>query len=75
MQRRGVASHPFAHQSQAISILPSAIDVSSSDFQQNVEQMNQILAELEDLHKRTAKGGSPKAREKHIARKKMLPRE
>lgn len=33
------------------------------------------MARLTDLTARVAEGGPPKAREKHLARKKMLPRD
>jgi len=37
--------------------------------------MDEAMARLEDLTRRVQQGGPPKAREKHLARKKMLPRD
>jgi 3-methylcrotonyl-CoA carboxylase beta subunit len=37
--------------------------------------MGEIMARLESLTQQIRQGGPPKAREKHIARKKMLPRD
>ena len=33
------------------------------------------MSQLEDLHRKIAQGGPQKARDKHVARGKMLPRE
>jgi len=37
--------------------------------------MNEVIDRVKDLHKTVAQGGTEKAREKHIQRGKMLPRE
>ena len=37
--------------------------------------MGEVMARMQELHKKIQEGGSAKAREKHIARGKMLPRE
>lgn len=37
--------------------------------------MREVVARLDDLTRRVHLGGPPKAREKHLARKKMLPRD
>jgi 3-methylcrotonyl-CoA carboxylase beta subunit len=37
--------------------------------------MGEVMARLEALTQKILEGGPPKAREKHIARKKMLPRD
>ena len=72
---RSIASHPHPHQSAAISVLPTAVDTSSPEFKENAAQMGEVMAQLEELHARVARGGSDKAREKHVAKGKMLPRE
>ena len=72
---RSVATHTFNHHAAAISILPTNIDTSSQDFKENTRQMGEVMARMTDLHARIEKGGSTKARDKHIARGKMLPRE
>jgi 3-methylcrotonyl-CoA carboxylase beta subunit len=37
--------------------------------------MGEVMWKLEELTRKIHQGGPPKAREKHIARKKMLPRD
>src|SRR4030081_3073666 len=72
---RSIASYVPRHQANAISILPTTVDPSSPEFQENAQQMGEVIARLETLTKKVRQGGPPKAREKHIARKKMLPRD
>ena len=73
--QRWIANHPDTLQSSIISVLPTTVDTSSAEFKQNALEMNQRIAELEELHLRIAQGGPLKNREKHIARGKMLARE
>ncbi|KAI9832148.1 MAG: Methylcrotonoyl-CoA carboxylase beta chain, mitochondrial [Sarea resinae] len=73
--RRFIATHTYAHQAAAISILPTAVDVSSAEFQENARQMGELKDDLSKLHARIAQGGSQKARDKHLSRGKMLPRD
>ncbi|KAI9758763.1 MAG: Methylcrotonoyl-CoA carboxylase beta chain, mitochondrial [Chaenotheca gracillima] len=73
--RRYVATHSFPHQSSAISVLPSAVDTTSTDFEDNARQMGEVMANVQDLHAKIALGGSQKARDKHLARGKMLARD
>ena len=72
---RSIASHCPPNQANAVSILPSTIDTSSKEYQENARQMGEVMAELEELTKKIHQGGPPKAREKHLERKKMLPRD
>jgi len=72
---RGVAVHCSPTQANTISVLPTIIDPSSKEYKENARQMEEVMAKLEDLTKKIHQGGPPKAREKHIARKKMLPRD
>ena len=37
--------------------------------------MGEVMARMQELHKKIQEGGSAKAKEKHVARGKMLPRE
>lgn len=70
-----VASYTSPQQASAISVLPSQFDPSSPENKENASQMREVLAKLEALTTKVQQGGSAKAREKHIARKKMLPRD
>ncbi|KAK2800977.1 hypothetical protein FQN49_008919 [Arthroderma sp. PD_2] len=71
-QVRGIASFTHTHQANAISVLPTTVDTSSADFQENAKQMDEVLQKMNELHAKIAQGGSQKARDKHIARGKML---
>ncbi|KAJ5609665.1 methylcrotonoyl-CoA carboxylase beta chain [Penicillium herquei] len=72
---RSVASYTHPHHASALSVLPTAVDTSSSEYRENSQQMQDILDQMNSLHAKISRGGSDKAREKHIARGKMLPRD
>ncbi|TVY94379.1 putative methylcrotonoyl-CoA carboxylase beta chain, mitochondrial [Lachnellula willkommii] len=72
---RNVATHTLPSQANAISVLPTIIDPSSEEYKENARQMGTVISRLEELTKKIQLGGSQKAREKHIARNKMLPRD
>jgi 3-methylcrotonyl-CoA carboxylase beta subunit len=59
----------------ALAILASAIDKSSAEFRANAERMRALLEELKARRTEAAFGGSEKARERHVARGKLLPRD
>lgn len=58
-----------------MSTIRSNIDTSSVEFKKKQEEMKTLVKGLEELHQKIAMGGPEKAREKHIQRGKMLPRE
>jgi len=72
---RFIATHTHPHQAAAISILQTAIDKNSTEFKENDAQMKELTQQMNELHASISLGGNQKAREKHIARGKMLPRE
>ncbi|KND89856.1 putative methylcrotonoyl-CoA carboxylase beta chain, mitochondrial [Tolypocladium ophioglossoides CBS 100239] len=72
---RGVASLTPPHQAGAISRLPTSVDASSDEFRDNERQMGEVMARMQELARHVQRGGPDKAREKHLARKKMLPRD
>ena len=72
---RGVASYTSPHQADAVSVIQSNVDTGSDEFRENERQMREVMARLEELTRRAQQGGPAKARDKHIARKKMLPRD
>ncbi|TVY45628.1 putative methylcrotonoyl-CoA carboxylase beta chain, mitochondrial [Lachnellula subtilissima] len=72
---RNVATHTLPSQADAISVLPTIIDPSSEEYKENARQMSTVISRIEELTKKIQLGGSQKAREKHIARNKMLPRD
>ncbi|KAI9929999.1 hypothetical protein ASPWEDRAFT_35250 [Aspergillus wentii DTO 134E9] len=72
---RSIASYTHPHHASAVSTLPTAVDTSSPDFQENSQQMKELLDRMSTLHGTIAQGGPQKARDKHVARGKMLPRD
>lgn len=75
LQARTVANLTPPHQAAAISRLPSNVDPSSDEFKENERQMSEVMGRMQDLARKIQQGGSEKARQKHLARKKMLPRD
>jgi 3-methylcrotonyl-CoA carboxylase beta subunit len=72
---RCIATHTHSQHASQISVLPTAVDTASADFKSNRAAMDEVTSKLTELHQKFAQGGPAKAREKHIARGKMLPRE
>ena len=56
-------------------VLSSKIDTTSPDFAKNRAAMDALTDDLQALVAHYAKGGSERAREKHVSRGKLLPRE
>ncbi|XMA19079.1 hypothetical protein WAI453_011870 [Rhynchosporium graminicola] len=75
LSSRSIATYCPPNQANAISVLPTIVDPSSEEYKENARQIGEVMAKLEDLTKKIHQGGSQKARDKHIARKKMLPRD
>ncbi len=55
--------------------LTSAIDTQAPEFRANAERMRALVAELQARRDEAAQGGPAKARERHVARGKLLPRD
>lgn len=75
LQRRTIASYVSPFQAKQISILQTVVDKNSKNYQENEKAMFELCQQFSALHEKAAMGGSAKAREKHIARGKMLVRE
>lgn len=56
-------------------VLQSQISTASEGFKKNAERMKALVADIADKAAIVEKGGSDEARERHIARGKLLPRE
>jgi 3-methylcrotonyl-CoA carboxylase beta subunit len=56
-------------------VLETSIDSSSADFRANAESLRAQVGELKNLLARIAQGGGAQARERHVGRGKLLPRE
>lgn len=74
-QTRTAATFTPPHQAAAVSLIQSNVDPSSPEYRENEQGMAEVMARMQELTRRTHQGGSAKAREKHVARKKMLPRD
>ena len=55
--------------------IQSKVDVTSPEFAARREQMEALTRDLQDLVAHYAQGGSERARERHVSRGKLLPRE
>jgi 3-methylcrotonyl-CoA carboxylase beta subunit len=58
-----------------VTVIKSAIDTASKEFAANRSAMRALVAELERNRATAAEGGPPRARERHVGRGKLLPRE
>ena len=58
-----------------VAVITSNIDAASGEFRTNQTAMRALVAELEQRRASAAEGGPPRARERHLARGKLLPRE
>ncbi|HEX5477834.1 MAG TPA: carboxyl transferase domain-containing protein [Burkholderiales bacterium] len=56
-------------------ILKSALQTRSSEFRTNAERMSALVSDLRQKCETVSLGGDAAARQKHLARGKMLPRE
>ncbi len=55
--------------------LATSVDTASAEFRANQAAMRALIAELDERRANAAAGGPPRARERHLARGKLLPRE
>lgn len=72
---RCVSTHPFNQQATALSVLPTSVDTSAAEFRENAARYGELMASMRARHEAIERGGPQNAKEKHIARGKMLPRE
>ena len=56
-------------------VLDSAVDINSNEYQSRRQAMELLVEELRCTYDTVRQGGSEKARKKHVARGKLLPRE
>jgi 3-methylcrotonyl-CoA carboxylase beta subunit len=68
--------HAPAHAMEpTMPVISTAIDSKSETFRGNAANLRKLTDELKAELARTAEGGGARAREKHVARGKLLPRE
>jgi 3-methylcrotonyl-CoA carboxylase beta subunit len=73
---RGIAAFAAAGPSDAtLSRIPSTVDTTSDVYQENLGLMKEAMNRLDRLTRAAQRGGSEKARAKHVGRGKMLPRD
>jgi len=58
-----------------MSVIESSIDTRGTEFRTNAEAMRRLLRQLGERTAEVSKGGSAAARERHLSRGKLLPRE
>lgn len=56
-------------------VIESALNVRSEDFKNNAQIMSQLVADLQQKLRQIGMGGGVAAREKHVSRGKLLPRD
>ncbi|HEY1152513.1 MAG TPA: carboxyl transferase domain-containing protein, partial [Pseudolabrys sp.] len=56
-------------------VLTSSVDTASPDFSANAAAMQALIGDLREKRAEAALGGSAKARERHVSRGKLLPRD
>src|SRR5262249_19456476 len=56
-------------------VLPTYVDTKSADYQRNYEANKRLVEEFHTRQEQVRKGGSERARQRHVARGKLLPRE
>ena len=58
-----------------MAILASRIDAAAAEFRVNAIRMRELVAELQQRRDEAAAGGPARARERHLGRGKLLPRD
>ena len=58
-----------------MAILATGIDAAAAEFRANAERMRGLVEELQQRRAQAAAGGPEKARERHLLRGKLLPRD
>jgi 3-methylcrotonyl-CoA carboxylase beta subunit len=58
-----------------VTAIPTSVDTASQDYRANQAAMRALVADLESRRAKAAEGGPLRARERHLARGKLLPRE
>ena len=65
----------FVYWEETLAILSSSIDNNTAEFRANAERMRSLVSELRARRAEAALGGSERARERHVSRGKLLPRD
>jgi len=73
--RSGFHRGTFLPGEGALRILSTSIDKNAADFRASSERMRALVTELKKRRAEAALGGPEKARERHVGRGKLLPRD
>jgi 3-methylcrotonyl-CoA carboxylase beta subunit len=73
--RRAARSENFDDEGKSVTTFKSTIDAASPEFRANAAAMRNLIVELQERRAKAAEGGSQRARERHLSRGKLLPRE
>ncbi len=73
--KRYLTIHSFFDVRVIVTVITSTIDTSSNEFCANQAAMRALVEELRQTRAAAAEGGPKRARERHLARGKLLPRE
>src|SRR5579863_6772341 len=73
--KRYLTIHSFFDVRVIVTVITSTIDTSSNEFRANQAAMRALVGELRQTRATAAEGGPKRARERHLARGKLLPRE
>src|SRR5262250_288497 len=65
----------FGRREGPLAILSSSVDRNGAEFRVNAERMRGLVSELQARRAEAALGGSERARERHVGRGKLLPRD
>src|SRR5262245_8614596 len=66
---------PRANSPLAMSLLRSRLKPASDEYRGNADAMRAMVADLRARHAQVRQGGDAAARERHVGRGKLLPRE
>ncbi|KAJ2586818.1 Methylcrotonoyl-CoA carboxylase beta chain, mitochondrial [Coemansia sp. RSA 1797] len=58
-----------------MTVIPNTVETKSAQFIENARNMDAVVNELESAVAQAARGGSERARAKHVGRNKLLPRD
>jgi 3-methylcrotonyl-CoA carboxylase beta subunit len=58
-----------------VTAIATKVNTASPEFRANEAEMRALIAELQERRAKTAEGGLPRSRERHLSRGKLLPRE
>jgi 3-methylcrotonyl-CoA carboxylase beta subunit len=58
-----------------MAVIATSVDTTSKEFHANRAAMRALVAELENRRAKAVEGGPPRARERHLSRGKLLPRQ